>query len=687
MATTEVLGTCHHDCPDSCGWVVTVTDGVATKLRGDPEHPYSRGELCPKVNRFLDRVYSPDRVLHPMVRVGPKGEGRFEQVSWDDALALIAARTGAAIDRHGPETVLPWYDAGNQSALSIGSLGERFFSRMAASRVTGSLCGAVAKAGVASTLGTGQGMDPMAVRHSQLIILWGTNTRLTNRHLWPFIEEARSQGATVVVIDPIRTATAEAADWFVQPLPGTDVALMLAMIHVLIRDDLIDTDYVERYTVGFDELAERVADWTPERAAATCGLPVADVERLARMYGTVRPVAIRTLIGAEHREHGAMLFRTMACLPALVGAWRDRGGGLARSVGSWTEVMLDGAGLAGPSLSQGRARRGISMNHLGRALTDDEMSPPLTALFVWNGNPLVTVPNAELTRVGLEREDLFTVVHEQFVTDTARFADVVLPATTQIEQLDVVPSWGSLHIGINHQAIEPLGEAVSNTELFRRLAGAMGFTDPELFEDDETLLATAVAPLGDEAIDALHRDGHIRIDVDEDLRPFAEGGFPTPSGKTELYSEKLTRQGHDIMQNDTDPREGPGGYPELTSRFPLVLLTPKVHTRFLNSSYSQLPKHGPLEGRPYVELCAHDAATRGLGDGDEVRVWNDRGELRLAVKITERLRPGVAAVPFGWWREHHEGARGTANSLTNDTLSDWGGGVAYHDTLVEVARV
>ena len=481
-----VHGTCHHDCPDSCGWTVTVDDSVAepvaVKFRGDPDHPYSKGELCPKVNRFLDRVYSPDRILHPLRRVGPKGSGEFEQISWDDALAEIATRLKDLVDIHGAEAVLPFSDAGNQSVLALQGLSSRFFNHLGASRLVRAICGPTVGAGVSMTNGSSLGMDPLEIRHAKLIILWATNTKLTNRHLWPTIEEARADGAKVVVIDPIRTATADASDWFLQPRPGTDIALMLAIMHVLIRDGLVDDAWVTAHTIGFDELAESVADWTPERAATATGLDVADIETLAREYGTIRPVAIRTLIGGEHHENGAMFYRTMACLPALVGAWNDRGGGLARSVGSWHGQLIDERALERPDLLGDRSPRWFNMSRLGEVLT--EADPPVHALLVWNSNPLVIVPNAELTRRGLERDDLFTIVHEQFITDTARYADIVLPATTQIEATDVVPAWGHLWMGWNEAAIEPLGESVSNSELFRRIARAMELTEPSLYDDD-----------------------------------------------------------------------------------------------------------------------------------------------------------------------------------------------------------
>ncbi len=675
--THTVHGTCHHDCPDSCGWTVSVTDGVAVQLRGNAEHPYSAGELCPKVNRFLDRVYSPDRITTPMRRVGPKGEGRFEPIGWDEALREIADRLGEIVATDGPGSILPFISAGNQSSLAI-LFPERFWNRLGAIELTGALCGAVAGAGTASTLGTGKAADPTDLRHAKLVLLWGTNTRLTNRHLWPVVEAARAEGAQVVVIDPIRTVTAESADWFVQPRPGTDVALMLAMMHVLVRDHLVDTDWVEAHTIGFDDLAAHVAEWTPERAAATCGVPAADIERLATLYGTVRPAFIRTLIGAEHHEHGAMFFRTLACLPALVGAWRHRGGGYARSVGVWSNELVDGLALMRPDLRP-HARRQLPMVRLAEAL-DPATEPRVRAVFVIAANPVITVPDADGVRRGLARDDVFTVVHDQFLTDTARYADLLLPATTQIESLDIVPAWGHRWLGWNEPAIEPIGEAVSNTELHRRLARAMGFDEPALYTDDESLVRE-VMPTVD--VDELRRTGWVEAPYPADGRPYADGGFPTPSGKVELRSDTLAALGHPALPTYEPAHESADGDPDLAARFPYVLLTPKQHQRFLNSSYSHLPKHGPLEGGPHVEIDPTDAAQLGVVDGQCVLVWNDRSEVEVPVRISDRVRPGVVAIPWGWWAQHHPNGR-TANALTSARLTDWGGGVAYSDTLVAI---
>jgi len=668
MTMELVRGTCHHDCPDTCGWVATVEDGVAVKLRGASDHPYSQGELCPKVNRFLDRVYHDDRILHPLVRTGPKGSGKFEQVSWAEALSVVAERLQAVIAKHGGEAILPWWDAGTQGLIQMSSLDRIFFARLGATRLSGSLCGATSEHGLTSTYGSGLSADPMDVRFAKLVVLWGTNTRLTNRHLWPFVDEARREGAQLVVIDPIRTMTAETADLFIQPLPGTDVALMLAMMHVLVRDGLVDSDYVSRYAVGYEALADHVASWTPARAADVCGLSALQIETFAQLYGTTRPSMIRTLIGAEHHENGAMFYRSLGCLPVLTGDWRFRGGGLAANgTWAWFGDLIDESGFELPV-----STRDINMSHLGRALTDSDVG--IHALFVWNGNPVVSAPNSRLVRQGMAREDLFTVVSEQFMTDTARFADVVFPATTQLEQLDVVASWGHMYLGWNQPAIAPLGEAVPNTELWRRLAAAMGLDDPVFGYDDEALIRLALPGID---VDELAKKTWIRLNFPEPYLPFAEGRFATASGKAQLWSDELEQQGYGGLPEYRAPTEKPGPH---NGSFPLSLLTPKNHTRFLNSSYSH--HHGRQETGPYVELDPADAAARGIEEADQVRIWNHRGELSMAAHLSNRLRPGLVAVPWGWW-----GEAANVNILTNDTLADWGGGVAFYDTTVEVAKV
>ncbi|MEI8336203.1 MAG: molybdopterin-dependent oxidoreductase [Actinomycetes bacterium] len=683
--TTIAYGTCHHDCPDSCGWIATVENGVAVKLRGDPDHPFSKGELCPKVNHFIERTYSDRRITTPLRRVGPKGSGEFETISWATALEEISAQLHAVVETHGAEAVLPFSGAGNQSLLAMG-FPYRLWNALGVTRLQGALCGAVAGAGVAMTNGTKLALDPEELAHSKLIIIWGSNTRLTNRHLWPTIEAARTNGARIIVIDPIRTITADEADQFIQPLPGTDVALMLAMMHVIIRDGLQDHEWVAAHTLGFAELEEHVREWTPQRAAEICGLAEDEIATLAREYATIRPAAIRTLIGAEHREHGGMFFRTLACLPALVGAWRDRGGGLARSVGSWTDLVIDLDALSRPDLLGTREPRVLDEVRLADILTNSELSPSVHALFIWGTNPMVSVPNTELLRKGFERSDLFTVVHEQFLTDTARYADIVLPATTQLESVDVTPAWGHLNLGWNEAAIAPVGESISNAEFHRQLARALGLTEPALFEDDLTVLTSSLPSID---IDQLRDQHRVRVPYPEDGRPFGDGVFPTASGRVEFVSEALRSMGQPALPTYEAPNEYA---PVQLERFPFRLLTPKQHARFLNSSYSHLPKHqraehqrpehGSAAGGPYVEMVAADATALNLSDGALVKVSNDRGEVTLRVRVTERLRTGVVAIPWGWWGDAHEG--GVANSLTSDRLTDWGGGVAYSDTLVAV---
>ena len=691
-------GACHHDCPDSCGWTVTVDHStpapVAVKLRGNPNHPFSRGELCPKVNRFLDRVYSPDRILHPLRRTGPKGSGDFEPISWTEALTETALRLHEVTDTHGGEALLPYSDAGNQSLLSMFGAGNRFFNHLGATQLERAICGVTVGAGTAMTNGSGASLEATEMIHSRLIVLWGTNTRLTNRHLWPTIETARTNGARIVVIDPIRTLTAEAVnadrgDRFIQPLPGTDIAMLLAMMHVIIRDGLTDDEWIIAHTTGFDELCDAVMEWTPERAAQVCGVDTQIIESLAIDVATTRPTAVRTLIGPEQTENGAMFFRTLACLPALTGAWRDRGGGYSRSVGFWTERQIDHDALSRPDLiptsPSGEQPRTVNMSRLGSVLTD--LDPAIHAMIIWNCNPLVTVPNAELIRRGLARDDIFIVVHEQFLTDTARYADIVLPATTQLEADDVVFPWGHLWVTYNAAAIAPQGEACNNTELFRRIAAAMQLNEASLYDDDQTLMRDALSTID---LKELRREGWLQAPYPDDGRPFGDPDdatpFPTDSGKVEFASDQLEMIGQPRIPTFVAPRESLGGDCALTSRFPFQLLTPKHHSRFLNSGYAQLPKHGPTEGGPFVELCAQDAVMIGVADGDFACVKNDRAAIEVIVQISERVRPGVAAIPFGWWSDHHSDGR-VANALTNDALTDWGGGVAFSDTLVAITPV
>jgi anaerobic selenocysteine-containing dehydrogenase len=684
LGMRTVIGACHHDCPDSCGWVVTVDDTptgpVAVKLRGRPEHPFSQGELCPKVNRYLERVYSPDRILSPLRRIGPKGSAEFEPISWNDALDEISSRWTELIRAHTGEAIVPFFDAGNQSVLAMGAH-ERLVRRLGLTRLVDSVCGLAAGVGTALTYGTKKAADPVELVHAKCVVIWGSNPKLTNRHLWPFVEQARAAGATIINIDPLRTLTSDASDLNLQPLPGTDVALMLGLIHQWIANNHIDHDYVTQFAEGFEALTVEASLWPPERAASVCGLRVEDVVNLAQVIATNAPAHFRTVIGAEHREQGGTFFQVLAALPVLLGSWRHRGGGMSRSVGTYTAEALGTLDLPERTTTANGTPRSLSMNLLGRWLNEVE-GTPVKSLLIWNANPLVTIPNAEAIRRGLEREDLFTVVHEQFMTDTARYADIILPATTHLESVDVVPSWGSLHLNWNTAAIPPVGESVSNSELFRRLAAAMGFADDEDLQasDDELLDRVFVSDsplLTGISRERLEKEHTIRLSVPEDFRPYAHGGFATKSGKAVLA-------GPNGAPTYIAAVEGPHG--SAAAEFPLSLMTPKIHTRFLNSSYAHLPNHGGREGGPYVELSASDAAARGITDGETVEVLNDRATLQLPARIGTTVRPGVVSVPFGWIGSTHIDGK-TANALTSDTITNVGVGVAYSDTMVEVRKL
>ena len=636
-----------------------MVEGVAVSMRGAAAHPYSQGELCPKVNRYLDRVYHPDRILTPLRRTGPKGTGEFEPISWTQAVEETADRLRSIITDHGGESIARWSSAGTQGMIQCTALDRIFFARLGASQPVGSVCGLAAREGFSATYGGGKGADPMDIEHSKLIILWGTNTRLTNRHLWPFITKAKRNGARVVVIDCMRTMTADAADQFIQPLPGTDVALILSVAHVIIRDGLIDRDYVEQHTEGFDRFAAEAAEWTPERAAAACGVDAHVIEALATEYATTAPAMIRTLIGAEHHAQGAMFFRALGVLPLLTGSWKVIGGGLSRSVGSWASANIDDARFDVPSDA-----RELNVNDLGRHLAAPESD--IHGVFIWNGNPLVSTPAADLFRRGLDRDDLFCVVSEQFMTDTAKYADIIFPATTQIEQFDVVPAWGHLYLGWNEAAIEPCGEAVPNTELWRRLAAAMCFDDPEFAMSDLELIESSLVGI---AIDDLRRDGWPRLSVPESVLPYASGCPTRENGKALIWDDDTAVYGQIRFVN---PFDG-------IADDQFVLQTPKRHVRFLNSTYSA--HHGSMETTPSLEMHPDDVTRLGLAEGEPVVVHNDLGQLSLPLRTSDRVRPGVVSIPWGWW-----GREFNVNALTSDAPTDWGGGAAYGDTVVRIAR-
>jgi anaerobic selenocysteine-containing dehydrogenase len=677
---------CPHDCPDTCVMTVDVEDGRAVAIGGDPDHRFTQGFLCAKVNRYLERVYSPDRVLHPMRRLGRKGEGRFERISWDEALAAVASRLREIVESHGPQAILPYSYAGNMGLLGYGSMDRRFFHALGASLLDRTICSAAGAHGYKATAGKTMGFDPEAVVHARLIVAWGANIVSSNVHLWPFVEEARRRGARLVCVDPYRSRTAEKADLHLALYPGTDAALALGMMHVVFRDGLEDGEWLERHTVGHEGLRERAREWTPARAAATTGLRADQIESFAREYATTRPSALRLNYGMNRHAGGGMAVRTAACLPAVVGAWRDVGGGALLSTSGTFPV--DEHALERPDLVPPGTRT-INMVQLGRALTDPALAPPVKALFVYNSNPAAVAPEQEAVRRGLAREDLFVVVHEQMPTDTADFADILLPATTALEHYDLHKAYGHLYVSLSRPAIAPLGEALPNTELFRRLAARMGLDHPCLRDSDEEIARQAFEwdhPFMEGiTLERLEREGSVRLNVPDPFVPFAEGGFPTPSGKCELRSEKLAREGHDPVAGYIPPREGPTSAPEMAKRYPLAFISPPAH-HFLNSTFSSQPVFLRREGEASVTIHPGDAAPRGIAEGAMVRVFNDRGSFLARARVSDAARPGVVVGLSIWWPKLCPGGR-NANAVTSQEVSDMGGGATFFDALVDVEGV
>ena len=678
--------------------LVTVEDGRATRLRGDPEHSFTRGFLCQKVSRYLERVYHPGRLKYPMVRTGSKGRGEFRRVSWEEAIDLVARRfREIAESADGPQAILPYSYAGTMGKLQSESLDRRFFQRLGASLLDRTICATAGVAGCEITLGTRAHIDPEAVIHSRYIINWGSNTSVTNMHLWALMHQARKAGARIVTIDPFRSKTAEKSDWWLPIRPGTDAALALGMMHILWRDGLQDDDYLIRYCLGANELRERALnEYPPERVAQITGLPVADIERLAREYGTVKPALIRLNYGMQRHRGGGMAIRTVCCLPAVIGAWRLAGGGALLSTSKVYPFNNDA--LQRPDLTPPGTRT-INMVQLAEALLGELPGPPVRALYVYNSNPAAVCPDQARVLRGLAREDLFTVVHEQFQTDTADYADVLLPATTQLEHFDIHGSYGHLYVQLNQPAIAPLHEAKSNTDVFRLLASRMGFEDALFQVSDEHLATLALnAPDGKPAAERPRGDARFngitldslrqapqRLNVPTDFAPFAEGNFPTPSGKCELFSPSLAKQGHDPLPTYTPPWEDPQTRPDLAARFPLQMISPPVPA-FLNSSFVNVDSLRQQAGEPTVEMHRDDAAKRQIVDGEWVRVFNDRGSFQARAAVGENVKPGVVVSQGVWWTRYTpDGVN--CNVTTSTALTDFGAGATFFDNLVEVASL
>ena len=675
MSVTTVRAACPHDCPDTCALRVTVDEGRVIKVQGDPDHPPTHGALCTKVSRYAERTHHPERVLRPLKRVGPKGSGRFEPVSWEAAIAEIAARL-KGIAARAPEAIVPYSYAGTMGLLQGESMDRRFFHRLGASLLDRTICASAGGEALTATYGGKVGMHLAHYAESKLILIWGSNSIASNLHFWTFAQQAKRNGAKLICIDPRKTETADKCHQHIALLPGTDGALALGLMRELIVNDWLDHDYIARHTEGWPGLRERAMAWTPERTAEVCGIGADEVRQLARDYGTTRPAAIRLNYGMQRVHGGGSAVRLVAILPCLIGAWRDAAGGMLLSASGWFKRFRNEAALQRPDLLAGRTPRTINMVTIGDDLLRESspgFGPKIEALIVYNSNPVAVAPESPKVVKGFARDDLFTVVLEQFLTDTADHADIVLPATTQLEHLDVHTSYGHTYALINQPAIAPLGEAKPNTQVFRELAAAMGFDEPCFRDDDETLARTAFTAELD--FEALRRDGWVKLPVAE--APFAEGGFLTPSGKCRMAAPGLGLP--DFVPN----HESALSTPALAQRYPLAMISPPARN-FLNSSFVNVKSLRDIEAEPLVEIHEADALPRGIADGSIVRLFNDRGSYRCKAKLSTRARPGVVNALGIWWRKL--GLDGhNVNELTHQRLTDIGRAPSFYDCLVEVA--
>ncbi len=671
-APLHVVGACALDCPDACSWVVTVEDGRATALRGNPDHPFTRGGLCAKVNPYLEYAADPQRLLHPVRRVGPKGSGRFERISWDEALSLTARAIRTAVDTHGGEAVWPYAGTGTISWLQgLEGSGRRLFHHLGASRHAANICSVAGHAGLRWTMGASTSFDPAELASAGLVVLWGTNTLTTNLHLWPFVTQARDGGAPLVVVDPVRTRTAARADLHVAPRPGTDAALALGVIRRLVDLGAHDEAFLAERALGWEAFRDDVlARWTPQRAADVCGLPLRDVEAFADLVAAHRPMAVRTLMGVQRHGGAAQALRVLSCLPAVTGDLVRPGAGLSYSTGE--AYGIDEHALNRPDLQPDGPTRRLVMSRLGRELLE-RTDPPVDVLVVWAANPVVSNPDAERVRAGLSREDLFTVVVDHRLSETAAYADVVLPGTAQHEHDDVVASYSHLVLNWNAKAVEPPGECLPHTEIFRRLARALGVTDPAVLADDDELVRDLLGSdprLAGITPQSLRDTGFQAVSVPRPWAPFA-AGFPTPSGRFEFTSAAAQAAGLGLLPDFRPPLEP-------ADDDGLVLVSAANHY-LLNSTFTASPRHARA-GDPTVTVHPDDAARLGLADGADVEVGNDRGSFAARLVVSAVVRPGVAATTKGL--RPRDGR--SVNSTTSDALSDAGGGAVFHDNRVRI---
>lgn len=664
---------CSLDCPDQCGLLVHKKDGKIVKVEGDPNHPVTKGSICNKVRNLTERLYDPKRLEHPMKRIGKKGEGKFERISWDEAISMITSHWKKLILNDGPESILPYSFYGNMGNLTAEGMDRRFFHRLGASRLDRTICQAAGTTGYKYTMGGNLGTDPEDTIHSKLFIFWGINAVSTNMHQVTIAQKARKNGAKIVVIDVHKNQTGRLADWFIPILPGTDGALALGIMHVLFAENLVDVEFLKEYTVGHEELREHVVQYHPEKVSSITGVPVEDIYKLARMYGTTSPSFIRIGNGFQHHDNGGMSTRTIACLPALTGQWLVTGGGATKSNSDY--LPFRAAYLQGFDLLKNKKTRVINMNQLGSALLDLEQ--PVKSLFVYSSNPAVVAPEGNKVRKGLEREDLFTVVHELFMTETAKYADILLPATSSYENTDFYTSYWHNYIQLQKPVMKPYGEAKSNTNLFRLLAEGMGFEEEALKESDEDMIRGAIENTSHPYLegidfDLLKEKNYVKANV----KPLLPGRLPTMSGKIELYSKRMRASGFSPLPDYT-PLMDEGDFP-----FSFI---PGPNHNFLNSTFSNIPKHQGLEKEPKLHMNSQDAAQLGIVEGDMVRVWNQRGEVILKASVGENVLPGVL-VTQGLFA-NMPGTKQLVNSLTPDRLSDMGGGATFFSGRVAVEKI
>ncbi|MBD2869929.1 molybdopterin-containing oxidoreductase family protein [Paenibacillus arenilitoris] len=675
-ASTTVRSVCPFDCPDACGLAVTLEDGLITQITGDKEHPVTRGAICNKVRQLTDRVYHPERLLYPMKRVGPKGTLAFERIGWEEAYGEIVARMHRIMKEQGAEAILPYSFYGNMGVLNAEGMDRRFFHRLGASRLDRTICNAAGAEGYKYTMGGSIGIDPEDTVHTKLFLIWGCNLVSTNMHQAMLAAEARRKGAKIIHIDVHRNRTSSFADRFIHIRPGTDAALALGMMHVLIRDGLIDRDFIHDHTVGYDELAAQAAAYSPRLVEDITGVPAAEIEELAVLYGTVSPSFIRIGNGLQHHDNGGMAIRTIACLPALTGAWRERGGGAMKGNGWYSRLNADK--IERPDLLQDPDVRTVNMNQLGDAL--HELNPPVHMLFVYNSNPAIVAPDQNRVRSGLLREDLFTVVHDLFLTDTCKYADIVLPATSHFENTDLYTSYWHLYLQLHEPILEPMGECKSNFTLFKELALRMCFEKDVFDISEEQMIRDALDSehnplLKGITVEGLKQYGWMKAGGEGSGPSF--GRLPTPSGKIELYSEAMRRSGLPPV-----PVHAPLREPE---KYPFLLTTGPNHS-FINSTFANQEKLRKLEKEPLVHMHADDAAKLGLTDGEKVIVRNDRGEARLTLRTGRDVLPGVLVTQGLWW-DDAGGGKQAVNALTPQRLADMGGGATFFSNRVEVLKL